>query len=331
MSNQYFGYIEIPFWLIDEEVAAQIKEDFGFEANGDGVNIHGETDFNLQNGVASYNDNMAIDGQFEELETLLCSKRIPFNRYSSRDCEYDAVRVYYRPERGPGNEMITVLLPGYEEEPQIPAALVEALKTVPLASLLEEIDKLLTLYDPKVTALEVYAKSVETPLRLPEEQEPMNLNLARQLLEKSGFVNVQFICEDAGFYYLKATLIGSSTMYDFRLDRFDVLHKHQYELCSKIMGSLDWFHSETFTVNPRQIEFNDVEGTLYSIGIIAGDSREQFAVIGDDLTHASTLALKQYHDLFGEDTVPVIDPETSYEITCAADKNGRLFYVLLKD
>ena len=51
----------------------------------------------LFGGVLSFHDDQAVYGMFDELETFLQEKNVPYNRFSVSYCEFEAENVYYRP------------------------------------------------------------------------------------------------------------------------------------------------------------------------------------------------------------------------------------------
>lgn len=253
MSAQYYGVIDIPAWLIDEELDAAIQEEFGYKANGEEV-ANKDTDFNLSdNGVSSFANYLASWGKFEAIETLLDSKKIPFDRYTSRDCEDEAERIYFRPENGEGKDYTTVALKGLDEVPCIPTDELRTLLALPISEESKSLKELIERYDPQITPLEQYAKSDEEPCRLPEEMTEIGEVEAVELLRKSGYSKVEYMRSDAGYHYLCAD-VGLHKevyeMYNFRMERKDTLLPNRYVLCSKSQNTLDWYYSDSLILEP---------------------------------------------------------------------------------
>lgn len=79
----------------------------------------------------------------------------------------------------------------------------------------------------------------------------------------------------------------------------------------------------------------DEQRLLFSITLLDGEDRESYAIISENLDKACTLALEQHiRERNGskeqQDHVPSVDMESSYEISCASDRDGKLYTIDLQ-
>lgn len=348
MTAQYYGVIEIPGWLIDEEVDAVLKEEFGFNGKGEAITEPFDTNFDCElNGVYSYSNALATYGKFDDLETILLNKKIPFDRYTSRDCEDSAERVYFRPELGEGSDFITVYLNGSEEQPYIPVDELRSLLALPCGEAMKYFMELLERYDPQVTPLEQYARSEDSPCRLPEEMRELDEHQALQLLQQSDDSKKQYLRSDAGYHYFSGEVQDISgeahthnQMYHFRVERRDTLYPNSYSLCSKAPSSLHWMYSDNLQLEPltdiaKPLPDSSQRKPLYSITLVIGKEKECYAVAATDFEAACKKAIEIYiRELNASkeehEQVPEVDLETSYEIACACGEDGNLYMIDLQ-
>jgi len=92
--------IEFPVSLIDGEIREKLGEDYEARFNEDGTleDYHG-ADIEVESGIFSLEDGEARYGEFEDLETLLKTKSIPFDRETAMDWQQPPCRQVYRPAR----------------------------------------------------------------------------------------------------------------------------------------------------------------------------------------------------------------------------------------
>ncbi|MEK8217156.1 hypothetical protein [Paenibacillus sp. FSL L8-0463] len=165
MGENHYGEISIPKILIDEEIMAQITKDFCL--NEIDVFLTSDVDSYESNGVISYSDAMASGGCFDELESLLKQRRIPFDRYSSESYDYPPERVYFRPDREEGKEEICIPL-DYDGETFIQVCYLQPLLTLSPLQMQVELQNLINKHDPQVTPLAEYV--MQNPSLMSNEQ-----------------------------------------------------------------------------------------------------------------------------------------------------------------
>ena len=92
--------IEFPESLIDDEIREKLGEDYETQFNEDGTlkDWHG-ADIEIEVGIFTLEDGEARYGEFEDLETLLKMKGIPFDRETGMDWQQPPCRQIYRPAR----------------------------------------------------------------------------------------------------------------------------------------------------------------------------------------------------------------------------------------
>jgi len=98
--------IDFPASLIDDEIRGKLGEDYEATFNEDGTlkDWHG-TDIEVEAGIFTLEDGEARYGEFEDLETLLKMKGIPFDRETAMDWNQPPCRQIYRPARNGSAEM----------------------------------------------------------------------------------------------------------------------------------------------------------------------------------------------------------------------------------
>ncbi|MBT2289545.1 hypothetical protein J7E73_10445 [Paenibacillus albidus] len=149
MGERHYGGISMPKCLIDTEIANQIKTNLGI---GEAI-ISRFSDTQVYEdaiGGVTYTDEMANYGSFEELETLLKQKGVPFDRYSSSSYDYPAEKVYFRPNTE--NCEVSLSLDS-DGDPYIPVPELKPLLLLPENQIKKELLKILNTFAPEVTPL----------------------------------------------------------------------------------------------------------------------------------------------------------------------------------
>ena len=88
--------LEFPTRFLDDEINKELAEYYGDSENG-------EPD--IEDGIFCLEDGEAAYGEFEELETLLKKKGIPYDRETAMDWNQPPCRQIYRPARNGNAEM----------------------------------------------------------------------------------------------------------------------------------------------------------------------------------------------------------------------------------
>jgi hypothetical protein len=87
--------IKFPVSLIDEEIRGHLKREYEAEFNEDGTPEDLSVDTEVEDGIFSLEDGEARYGEFGDLEDLLISRGIPFDRESGMDWNSPpAIRIY---------------------------------------------------------------------------------------------------------------------------------------------------------------------------------------------------------------------------------------------
>jgi hypothetical protein len=118
MSDRYRATIWFPASALED---AEIKEALENEGVDDPLKgYYTDHEVEVEKGIFCLNSPQACWGQFEELETLLKAKGIPFDRESGACYEYIPERVIFRPAgNGKPAQDLTFLLLGEGGEPAV--------------------------------------------------------------------------------------------------------------------------------------------------------------------------------------------------------------------
>ena len=98
MSDRFYGEISLPVKYIkdDPEIRKAIEDYFAPVTYKQ--DVYKDMMENDDPRIATFSDDQACYGQFEEFENLLQKKKVPFDRYSSGYFEHNSRKVYFRPE-----------------------------------------------------------------------------------------------------------------------------------------------------------------------------------------------------------------------------------------
>jgi len=129
MADHYWGWIQFPAGMIDQEV----KE--ALEAEGVGFDEHGVIETRdgyvwIADGIFSLEDDQASYGQFEDLENLLRLKGIPFDRESGQAYEFTPELAIFRPAQN-GTPALDRVIPLAGDSPEPIVKVQEILNLLP--------------------------------------------------------------------------------------------------------------------------------------------------------------------------------------------------------
>ena len=113
MADWFYGCISFPASRLDDEVLKMLQDNnINIQrANGElEMHYQGNTEVNLEDGIFTLIDHQARYGEFPEIEELLQSKGIPFDRDSAGKYDYDPERRIYRPA-GDNQPEVNVTMP----------------------------------------------------------------------------------------------------------------------------------------------------------------------------------------------------------------------------
>jgi hypothetical protein len=96
MADRYWGKLEFPAALIDAEVSEALRKE-GVEMDKLDESVNHDNYAYIEDGIFIMENFEARNGCWENLETILRLKGIPFDRESSGDCKFDPEFVVYRP------------------------------------------------------------------------------------------------------------------------------------------------------------------------------------------------------------------------------------------
>jgi hypothetical protein len=121
MADEFWGRLEFPARLIDDEVREALEKE-GAEVNGGRLierrNRVWGPEIYVENGIFTLDDQEAKYGMFSDLEDLLRKKGIPFDRQSGQAYNYTPELVIFRPAKN-GVPAMDLTFPLYDDEPII--------------------------------------------------------------------------------------------------------------------------------------------------------------------------------------------------------------------
>jgi hypothetical protein len=147
MSDRYAAWIWFPASALeDEEIKAALEEE-GVEFNPSKTDMDSEVQ--IERGIFHFYTPKASWGQFEDLEKLLRSKGIPFDRESGAAYEYIPERVIFRPaSNGNAAHDLTFLLLGEGGEPAVKLSEISNLLPQGIEAIRAYLDKEFPAYPP---------------------------------------------------------------------------------------------------------------------------------------------------------------------------------------
>jgi len=113
MADWFYGCISFPANRLDDEVLKMLQDnDVNIQRVNGELKMHdrGNTEVNLEDGLFTLIDHQARYGEFPDIEELLQSKGIPFDRSSAGKYDYDPEHRIYRPA-GDNQPEVNVTMP----------------------------------------------------------------------------------------------------------------------------------------------------------------------------------------------------------------------------
>jgi hypothetical protein len=116
MGMPSWARIEFPYAMIDADIREYLERE-GVEFRDDEIKSEFGAEITLESGLFSMENNEAAGGEFEDLETMLVQKGIPFDRETGLDWNCPPVLRVFRP----GGRDITIPL-DFEGDPVVKVA-----------------------------------------------------------------------------------------------------------------------------------------------------------------------------------------------------------------